>query len=1143
MNLRSHSIASRAGSHRPQKLAALLAAALGCGAAFANPAGPQIVAGQVSIAGSGNQLLITNSPGAIINWQSFSIGAGELTRFIQQSSSSSVLNRITGQDPSKIFGTLQSNGKVLLINPNGVLFGAGSQVNVNGLVASSLNLSDADFLAGKLNFSGAGNGRTGKTGDITNQGAITTPSGGQVYLIAPNVTNDGIITSPGGDVMLAAGQSVYLADSTDPDMRVVISAPGNQALNVGSVVAESGRIGIYGALINQLGLVSANSAVVGANGKIIFKSSGDTTLGAGSVTTATGEGVGGDIQVLGNRVALMGDATVDASGRTGGGTVLIGGDNHGSNAAVQNAALTYVGPMARIMANALQSGDGGRVVVWSDQHTQMYGDISARGGAQGGNGGLVEVSSKDTLDFQGLVDLRAPAGLTGTLSLDPSDITIQAGDSSLGTNLPESAPFTITESNPTSFLSVADLQNELGLGNVTVSTSSDALAPLGGTITVASPIAWSNANSLTLAASQNININAPITAPAAILVLTAANGNIAQSLNVGTPAAISVSALAATAPNGSVTLTEPTNNVSGAIAGAALSGFSFVNSGAVTVGTVGSSSGITSNSGAIAITAAGSIDVADATVGINAGTNAVALSSSGMVTTSNGSITGSTLQISAATGVGSTAKPLNTSVGSLQVTNSTSGDIAVSNTGGPLMIADVGSLGYGIQQASSGNVYVVSDNTLSVSGAIQVQGATGNVGLRATGGIAVNSPIAVSASSGIVALQTSSGDITQGDGAITAASVSAVASTGSVDLTNESNAIGTIAGSANGASGFSLVNGSSLTVGTVPAVGNIPAMTGVASSNGTGIGVVLQTPTAGDITLSAPVNAGSATVMVDASGAVVQGAGGLITAGSLDVDAGATAGIGSSGAPLLVNVSKLANVNSQGSAYISNSGNLTIDSISAIGAVNVNSRGSLTIPAAVSCDCSLDVAGSSVTLTAYGAMLLDSGTTVTASGPVALYAGYDVANKIYVGSPNTLTLSGSVTGSTVDLFAGGVINVTGSITGAVTQMASQYAPPTPPPPPMPPPPLVAQCAANPALSGCATVLPPVVNSSPVIQAVNTVIIAVDTPASIMLLNSGDTDLSLFSPVKLPASNAASIGSSGTTNTGAASNAAKKMYCN
>src|SRR5271168_3901245 len=129
-NRYSLAIAIRAVSRRSQALAGWLACALGCGVAFANPTGPQIVAGQVSIAGSGNQLSITNSPGAIINWQSFSIGAGELTRFIQQSSSSSVLNRITGQNPSQIFGALQSNGKVFLINPNGVLFGPGSQVIV-----------------------------------------------------------------------------------------------------------------------------------------------------------------------------------------------------------------------------------------------------------------------------------------------------------------------------------------------------------------------------------------------------------------------------------------------------------------------------------------------------------------------------------------------------------------------------------------------------------------------------------------------------------------------------------------------------------------------------------------------------------------------------------------------------------------------------------------------------------------------------------------------------------------------------------------------------------------------------------------------------------------------------------------------------
>ncbi len=110
----------------------------------------------------GNLLSITNSPGAIINWRAFSIGSNEITRFIQQSSASSVLNRVVGADPSVILGALQSNGRVFLINPNGILFGAGAQIDVAGLVASTLNLSNGDFAAGRLRFTntpGAGKHR------------------------------------------------------------------------------------------------------------------------------------------------------------------------------------------------------------------------------------------------------------------------------------------------------------------------------------------------------------------------------------------------------------------------------------------------------------------------------------------------------------------------------------------------------------------------------------------------------------------------------------------------------------------------------------------------------------------------------------------------------------------------------------------------------------------------------------------------------------------------------------------------------------------------------------------------------------------------------------------------------------------------
>ncbi|MCX5847207.1 MAG: filamentous hemagglutinin N-terminal domain-containing protein [Deltaproteobacteria bacterium] len=279
---------------------------------FALPAGQQVVNGQVSMNTQGNNLTITNSPNSIINWQRFSINTNEAVRFIQQSSTSAVLNRVIGQDPSRILGMLQSNGRVFLINPNGILFGQGARIDVNGLVASTLNISNQDFLAGKYNFTAGA-----FAGPIQNQGAITTPEGGKVYLIAPDVENSGIINSPKGDVILAAGHSVYLVDSLDPDISVVISAPEDRAINLGRIVAESGNVGIYGGLIQQKGVVSANSAVVGENGRIFFKAKKDVTLDKGSVTSAQGAGT---IKILGGMDSgtVTVNGTLDASAPNGG---------------------------------------------------------------------------------------------------------------------------------------------------------------------------------------------------------------------------------------------------------------------------------------------------------------------------------------------------------------------------------------------------------------------------------------------------------------------------------------------------------------------------------------------------------------------------------------------------------------------------------------------------------------------------------------------------------------------------------------------------------------------------------------------------------------------------------------------------------
>ena len=310
-------LAAYAPSRPPLRRTALALLIAGCfHAAHASPALPQVVHGQATFNQQGNLFSITNTPNTIINWQSFSVNPGEITRFIQQNANSSVLNRITGQDPSKILGSLQSNGKVFLINPNGVLFGRDARVDVAGLVASSLALSNQDFLAGKMNFN-AGDA----AGSVINQGSINAGSGGQILLIAPNVENSGVITAPNGDVLLAAGHSVQLADAANPDLRVVLSAPADRAINVGQIIAQGGRIGMAGALLNQRGVLSASSAVVGENGKIVLKAAGKAVLEAGSVTTAANTaGKGGEVTVLGEQVGMLGNASVDASGATGGGT-------------------------------------------------------------------------------------------------------------------------------------------------------------------------------------------------------------------------------------------------------------------------------------------------------------------------------------------------------------------------------------------------------------------------------------------------------------------------------------------------------------------------------------------------------------------------------------------------------------------------------------------------------------------------------------------------------------------------------------------------------------------------------------------------------------------------------------------------------
>ena len=478
---------------RPTAACVMLACA---GYASANPTGPSIAAGAASFATAGKTLNVTNAPGTIINWQGFSIGVGETTRFLQQSASSAVLNRVVGGDMSSILGTLNSNGRVFLVNPHGIVVGAGARIDTASFIASTLNITDNDFLRGNFKFEGGGNGV------LRNEGTIR--ASGDIMLVGPRIENAGLIRSDNGAVLLAAGQKVTITSPDAQGVKFELQAPSDSALNVGAIQAKTAASMLAGTLKHSGDIRVA--AAVDAQGRVALVAQKEATIAAGASIDASGVR-GGDVQILGERVAIEGGASVNASGETGGGTILVGGDYQGRNPDVRNAQRTYIGPGAKLAADALESGDGGEVIVWADGATQFYGNISARGGAHSGDGGFVETSGKERLSVIGArVDTSAPAGRTGTWLLDPKNARTVAG----GTNPPRAFADNAAgndEIDPTSSINGS-------VTNVVMQASNDIIFD--------APIAMTEAGvSFTAQAGRSIIVNQNITTSDGDITLTA----------------------------------------------------------------------------------------------------------------------------------------------------------------------------------------------------------------------------------------------------------------------------------------------------------------------------------------------------------------------------------------------------------------------------------------------------------------------------------------------------------------------------------------------------------------------------------------------------------------------------------------------
>ncbi|HEX5371885.1 MAG TPA: filamentous hemagglutinin N-terminal domain-containing protein, partial [Aquabacterium sp.] len=364
---------------------------------------------------------------AITNTQDSSIRANESVVIDMLSSNSSLLIRDTSYDPTHLLGSLQTNGRVFFLNPNGIVFGSGFRADVGSLVASTLNLADEDFLQNKFRFTLAGS-----AGAIEQHGQIH--ASGTVTLIAPEVVNTGTIDA--SRVGLAAASEALV--DLDGDGLVFLHVGNAQEAQtrlsqLGTIRADGGvaelqaraREGLAGTVLNMDGLVQARS-IGSREGRIVIDGGSSGVTSVTGTLDASGQQAGehgGQVSVLGDKVGLFDQAHIDASGQAGGGTVLVGGNWQGSGDE-RRASRTFVGGEASIQANALTQGDGGKVVVWSDEVTRFHGSIEAQGGAQAGNGGQTEVSGKAHLDFDGQVNLNATAGHDGLLLLDPQNITL-----------------------------------------------------------------------------------------------------------------------------------------------------------------------------------------------------------------------------------------------------------------------------------------------------------------------------------------------------------------------------------------------------------------------------------------------------------------------------------------------------------------------------------------------------------------------------------------------------------------------------------------------------------------------------------------------------------------------------------------------
>ncbi|OED08540.1 filamentous hemagglutinin N-terminal domain-containing protein [Burkholderia sp. A2] len=443
--------------------ARLLAAAgvsllgLAASSAFALPTGGVIASGQADISTStdGKTMSINQHTDKLItNWQDFSVGGGERVSFHQPTNRSIALNRVIGENGSQIHGQLDANGRVFLVNPNGVMFGAGAQVNVGGLVASTQNLSDADFLAGRYRFAGA----SGQS--VENAGTITAADEGSVALLGAQVSNTGVIRARMGRVALGAGNAfnVNFDGQGLLSLQVEGGAVDAQAHNGGLLKADGGEVLMTArAAGDLLGSVVKNSGTIEARG--LSSRDGKITLDGGQVhvggkldaSAQDASTAGGTVTTRGERVTVARDTQVDtraASGRAGRWAIEAANAGVGSGGSAVDGQTLSRNLDTTNVALTNTSGDltVGDAVTWTSDNaltlTSQKGDVDLKQSvtASGANAGVavnaakrIRIGNKLTLTGEN-AHLELNSGSGHTLTNDDAVVTLSGRHASFSAN-------------------------------------------------------------------------------------------------------------------------------------------------------------------------------------------------------------------------------------------------------------------------------------------------------------------------------------------------------------------------------------------------------------------------------------------------------------------------------------------------------------------------------------------------------------------------------------------------------------------------------------------------------------------------------------------------------------------------------------